>query len=124
MSWQSRTPSALAGRPRCVPWRTHRIEHALALSNTRNTGYANVQAAIDGGAAAIDASIGGVGGCPFAPAATGNVETQDVAYLLERQGISTGLDIGALIATSGWFGGYLAALPWSLLDRAGVFPQE
>lgn len=98
-----------------VPLRWH-------FHNTRNTGYANVQAAVDGGAAVIDASVGGVGGCPFAPAATGNVATQDVAYLLERQGISTGLDIGALIATSGWLGGYLGAPPPSLLDRAGVFP--
>jgi hydroxymethylglutaryl-CoA lyase len=92
--------------------------------NTRNTGYANVQVAVDAGAAAIDASVGGVGGCPFAPAATGNVATQDVAYLLERQGISTGLDLPALIATSRWLGERLGAPTPSLLDRAGLFPAE
>src|SRR4051812_26546639 len=98
-----------------VPLRWH-------FHNTRNTGYANVQAAVGAGAAAIDASVGGIGGCPFAPAATGNVATQDVAYLLERQGIDTGLDIGALIDTSGWLGTALGAPAPSLLDRAGLFP--
>lgn len=106
-----------AARDACpgVPLRWH-------FHNTRNTGYANVQAAVDNGAAALDASIGGVGGCPFAPAATGNVATQDVAYLLHRQGIQTGLDIPALTDTSTWLGGHLGIPPPSLLDRAGVFP--
>ncbi len=90
--------------------------------NTRNTGYANAQAAVDAGAAALDASVGGIGGCPFAPAATGNVATQDVAYLLERQGLPTGLDIGALTETSAWLATHLGADPPSLLDRAGPFP--
>ena len=90
--------------------------------NTRNTGYANVQAAVEDGPAAIDASVGGIGGCPFAPAATGNVATQDVAYLLERQGVPTGVDLGALRETSAWLAGHLGAPAPSLLDRAGGFP--
>lgn len=106
-----------AARDACpgVPLRWH-------FHNTRNTGYANAQAALDRGAAALDASIGGIGGCPFAPAATGNVATQDIAYLLRRQGVHTGLDIAALTETSAWLGTHLGAPPPSLLDRAGPFP--
>ena len=64
--------------------------------NTRNTGLANIVAAVEAGVTTIDASIGGVGGCPFAPGATGNVPTEDVVYLLERMGIDTGLDLDGL----------------------------
>ena len=70
--------------------------------NTRNTGYANCLAALDAGATLLDASIGGLGGCPYAPRATGNVATEDLVYLLEGEGIATGVDLDALIDVSGW----------------------
>jgi hydroxymethylglutaryl-CoA lyase/(R)-citramalyl-CoA lyase len=70
--------------------------------NTRNTGYANAVAALDAGASVLDASIGGLGGCPFAPRATGNIATEDLVYLLEGDGVSTGVDLDALVAISQW----------------------
>ena len=70
--------------------------------DTRHTGVANALAAADAGADAIDASLGGIGGCPFAPGATGNVATEDVVYALERSGIDTGIDLAALIAVVPW----------------------
>jgi len=70
--------------------------------NTRNTGYANCLAALDAGATLLDASVGGLGGCPYAPRATGNVATEDLVYLLEGEGIETGVDLDALIAISQW----------------------
>jgi hydroxymethylglutaryl-CoA lyase/(R)-citramalyl-CoA lyase len=70
--------------------------------NTRNTGYANAVAALDAGATVLDASIGGLGGCPFAPRATGNIATEDLVYLLEGDGVSTGVDLDRLVAISQW----------------------
>jgi hydroxymethylglutaryl-CoA lyase/(R)-citramalyl-CoA lyase len=70
--------------------------------NTRNTGYANCLAALEAGATTLDASIGGLGGCPYAPRATGNVATEDLVYLLEGEGIETGIDLDALIGISQW----------------------
>jgi isopropylmalate/homocitrate/citramalate synthase len=70
--------------------------------NTRNSGYANAVAALDAGATVLDASIGGLGGCPFAPRATGNIATEDLVYLLEGDGVSTGVDLDALVAISQW----------------------
>jgi hydroxymethylglutaryl-CoA lyase/(R)-citramalyl-CoA lyase len=70
--------------------------------NTRNTGYANCLAALDAGAAVLDASIGGLGGCPYAPRATGNVATEDLVYLLEGEGVETGVDLDALVEISRW----------------------
>ncbi|MFO1255707.1 MAG: hydroxymethylglutaryl-CoA lyase [Sphingomonadaceae bacterium] len=90
--------------------------------DTRNTGIANVWAAVEAGSATIDASLGGLGGCPFAPGAAGNVGTEDVAYLLKRSGIETGMDLESLIAASRWLAGVMGkALPASLA-RAGGFP--
>jgi len=91
--------------------------------NTRGTGLANVLAAVEAGAGAIDASIGGTGGCPFAPAATGNIATEDVVYMLERMGIDTGLALDALIDTAGWLAGLLGHdRPAAAVSRAGAFP--
>jgi hydroxymethylglutaryl-CoA lyase/(R)-citramalyl-CoA lyase len=91
------------------------------LHNTRNTGYANALAAVIAGATLVDASVGGIGGCPFAPRATGNIATEDLAYLLRGEGIETGLDIDALIEVSGWLESKLGhALPGELY-RAGDF---
>jgi hydroxymethylglutaryl-CoA lyase/(R)-citramalyl-CoA lyase len=70
--------------------------------NTRNTGYANCLAALDAGARVLDASVGGLGGCPFAPRATGNVATEDLVYLLEGEGVETGVDLDGVIAISRW----------------------
>ena len=70
--------------------------------NTRNTGYANCLAALDAGATVLDASVGGLGGCPYAPRATGNVATEDLVYLLEGEGVETGVDLDALIGISQW----------------------
>src|SRR3546814_5101091 len=73
--------------------------------NTRNTGLANVWAAVTAGAATVDASLGGLGGCPFAPGAAGKVPTEDVAYLLERSGVKTGRDRFSAVEAAGWTGG-------------------
>jgi isopropylmalate/homocitrate/citramalate synthase len=70
--------------------------------NTRNTGYANAVAALEGGATVLDASVGGLGGCPFAPRATGNIATEDLVYLLEGDGVETGVDLDALVGVSAW----------------------
>jgi hydroxymethylglutaryl-CoA lyase/(R)-citramalyl-CoA lyase len=75
--------------------------------NTRNTGYANCLAALEAGATVLDASIGGLGGCPYAPRATGNVATEDLVYLLDGEGVETGVDLDALVATSRWLEGLL-----------------
>lgn len=91
--------------------------------NSRNTGLANVYAAWRAGASSIDASIGGIGGCPFAPGATGNVPTEDVAYMFSRMGIATGYALDALIETSRWLGGVLEKPLPGMLGRAGLFPR-
>ena len=90
--------------------------------DTRNTGVANVWAAVEAGALTVDAALGGLGGCPFAPGAAGNVATEDVAYLLARSGIETGLDLAGLIEASHWLAGVMGkALPASLAN-AVPFP--
>ncbi len=90
--------------------------------NTRNTGIANAYAAIEAGVAALDASIGGVGGCPFAPAATGNIPSEDLIYMLDRSGIETGVDIEALIETARWLEERLGRPVPAMVTRAGNFP--
>jgi isopropylmalate/homocitrate/citramalate synthase len=90
--------------------------------NTRNTGYANALAALEGGARVLDASVGGLGGCPYAPRATGNVATEDLVYLLEGEGIETGVDADALIATSKWLESILGRGLEGYLYRAGRWP--
>ena len=90
--------------------------------NTRNTGYANCLAALDAGARVLDASVGGLGGCPFSPRATGNVATEDLVYLLEGEGIETGIDPDALVAVSGWVEGVLGRRLEGYVYRAGAWP--
>jgi len=90
--------------------------------NTRNTGYANAIAALEAGATVLDASVGGLGGCPFAPKATGNIATEDLVYLLHREGVETGIDLGALLEVSGWLEGVLGRQLEGQLYRAGTFP--
>jgi hydroxymethylglutaryl-CoA lyase len=94
----------------------------MHFHNTRNTGLANVYASLEAGVDVIDASTGGIGGCPFAPDATGNIATEDLVYMLERAGIETGLDLGRLIETARWVGEKLGKDVPSALTRAGVFP--
>jgi hydroxymethylglutaryl-CoA lyase/(R)-citramalyl-CoA lyase len=89
--------------------------------NTRNTGYASALAALDAGATVLDASIGGLGGCPYAPRATGNIATEDLVYLLEEEGIETGADLDALIETSQWLEGILGRQLEGQVYRAGAF---
>ena len=90
--------------------------------NTRNTGYANAVAALDGGVASLDASVGGAGGCPFAPKATGNIATEDLVYLLRGLGVDTGIDLEALISCSHWLGEQLGKELPGMVARAGDYP--
>ena len=90
--------------------------------NTRNTGYANALAAFEAGATVLDASVGGLGGCPFAPKATGNIATEDLVYLLHGEGVETGIDLHALIAVSEWLESVLGRRLEGQLYRAGIFP--
>ena len=92
--------------------------------NTRNGGYANALAALEAGAAVLDASVGGLGGCPFAPNATGNIATEDLVYLLEREGVQTGVDLDGLIDTAEWLAGVLGRRLEGQLYRAGRFPPS
>ncbi|GAA4385520.1 hydroxymethylglutaryl-CoA lyase [Actinomadura verrucosospora] len=98
-----------------VPLRCH-------FHNTRNTGYANALTALDCGASALDASAGGFGGCPFAPAATGNIATEDLLYALDRSGVDTGVSMSAVAGTAAWLGDRLGRPVPALLGRAGPFP--
>jgi hydroxymethylglutaryl-CoA lyase/(R)-citramalyl-CoA lyase len=91
------------------------------LHNTRNTGYANAFAALEAGATLFDASCGGLGGCPYAPRATGNIATEDLVYLLTGEGIETGIDLEALVATSEWLEGLLGRRLEGQVYRAGTW---
>jgi hydroxymethylglutaryl-CoA lyase len=91
--------------------------------NTRNTGLANAWAAVQAGVTTLDASAGGIGGCPFAPAATGNIPTEDLVYMLRRSGIETGIDLDALIATGKWLQETLGRPVPGMLVKAGNFPR-
>jgi isopropylmalate/homocitrate/citramalate synthase len=90
--------------------------------NTRNTGYANAVAALEEGVVSLDASVGGAGGCPFAPNATGNIATEDLVYLLRGLGVDTGIDIDRLIETSHWLSAQLGKELPSMVSRAGDYP--
>jgi len=91
------------------------------LHNTRNTGFANALAALEAGAAVFDASVGGIGGCPFAPKATGNIGTEDLVYLLSGEGVETGVDLDALIHVAEWLEGLLGRQLPGQVYRAGAF---
>jgi isopropylmalate/homocitrate/citramalate synthase len=94
------------------------------LHNTRNTGYTNALAALDAGASLLDSSCGGLGGCPYAPRATGNIATEDLVYLLEGEAVETGIDLDAVIATSEWLEGMLGRRLEGYVYRAGPFPAR
>jgi isopropylmalate/homocitrate/citramalate synthase len=98
-----------------------RLPVGAHLHNTRNTGFANAYAAIESGATVLDASLGGIGGCPFAPRATGNICTEDLVYLLQGEGVETGIDLAALIAAAEWLEGVLERRLPGQVYRAGAF---
>ncbi|MEO5640836.1 MAG: hydroxymethylglutaryl-CoA lyase, partial [Sphingomicrobium sp.] len=100
-----------------IPVRVH-------FHNTRGTGIANVWAAVEAGATTVDASLGGLGGCPFAPGAAGNVATEEVVYLLGRSGVDHGLDLQALIAANHWFSTVMDKELPSMVARAPLFPAS
>jgi len=112
--------SELLGRVRDaigdLPMRCH-------FHNTRNIGLANAQAAVDCGVTYLDASIGGIGGCPFAPAATGNIPTDDLLYMLDRSGVETGVSLAKIIEVSHWLEQELGRSVPALLPKAGIFPS-
>jgi hydroxymethylglutaryl-CoA lyase len=95
----------------------------LHFHDTRNTGLANAYAGVEAGVDVLDASVGGIGGCPFAPGATGNIATEDLVYMLERAGFQTGYDLDALIETACWIGAALGRPAPSALSHAGGFPR-
>ncbi len=120
-----------AAAPREVADLVARVRAAIAplpvrvhFHNTRNTGLANVWAAVNAGALTVDASLGGLGGCPFAPRATGNVPTEDVIYMLERSGYRTGLDVDKAIQTVEWLASAMGRELPGMLSRAGNFPPK
>jgi hydroxymethylglutaryl-CoA lyase/(R)-citramalyl-CoA lyase len=92
------------------------------LHNTRNTGYASAWGALDGGATVLDASVGGLGGCPFSPNATGNIATEDLVWQLERDGVRTRVDVDALVDTSRWLEQVLGRRLEGNLYRAAPWP--
>lgn len=94
------------------------------VHNTRNTGYASALAAYESGVRVLDSSLGGIGGCPFAPRATGNIATEDLVFALERSGVKTGLDLDALITASDWLGEQLGRPTPALVSKAGPFPPS
>ena len=99
-----------------IPLRCH-------FHNTRNTGLANAQAAVEAGVSYLDASIGGIGGCPFAPAATGNIPTDDLLYMLDRSGVQTGVSLEQIISVSNWLEAELGRPVPAMLPKAGAFPS-
>jgi hydroxymethylglutaryl-CoA lyase len=116
------------------PWGVRRLVEAcrdvaqdkrlrLHFHDTRNTGLANAFAGVEAGVDVLDASCGGLGGCPFAPNATGNIGTEDLVYMLERAGFQTGYDLPALISTAEWVCGLLGKTPTASVTRAGLFPM-
>ena len=93
----------------------------IHLHNTRNTGYANAFAALEAGVTVFDASVGGIGGCPFAPRATGNIATEDLVYLLHGEGVETGIDLDALIGVAQWLEAQLGRELEGQVYKAGTF---
>ena len=117
------TPRDVEARVGAVRERFPEIPLRLHLHNTRNTGVANAWAGVQAGARALDASFGGVGGCPFAPRATGNVPTEDLVYMLERSGVATGVDLDAAVAAAEWLEGRLGHEVPGMVMKAGGFPS-
>ncbi|MDX2211629.1 MAG: hydroxymethylglutaryl-CoA lyase [Sphingopyxis sp.] len=118
------------GNPAQVTRLVERVRAAISplpvrvhFHNTRNTGLANVWAAVAAGARSVDASLGGLGGCPFAPGAAGNVPSEDVVYMLERAGVGTGMDLDRLIGASNWLSDIMGRKLPGMVARAPRFPK-
>lgn len=118
------TPRDIQDRLRAVKSITHDVPLRLHLHNTRNIGLANAWTGLEEGIRAIDSSLGGIGGCPFAPRATGNIATEDLVYMLERAGISTGVDLDEAIAIAQWLETRLGISAPGQVMRAGGFPKS
>jgi hydroxymethylglutaryl-CoA lyase len=116
------TPRDIAERVGGVRARFPGVPLRLHLHNTRNTGIANAWAGVLAGVRVLDASLGGVGGCPFAPRATGNIATEDLAYMLARSGIATGVDLDQAIAAAEWLESQLGHTVPGMVMKAGGFP--
>lgn len=117
------------GNPAHVARLVERVRRAINplpvrvhFHNTRNTGLANVWAAVQAGATVVDASLGGLGGCPFAPGAAGNVPSEDVVYMLERAGVATGMDLDRLVDASGWLSQVIGRKLPGMVAHAPAFP--
>lgn len=111
----SRLVARVAATIAPLPVRVH-------FHNTRGTGIANVWAAVEAGATTVDGALGGLGGCPFAPGAAGNVASEDVVYMLERSGVATGIDLGTLIAANNWLADLMGRSLPCMVARAPSFP--
>lgn len=116
------SPPDIAERVGAVRDRWPDLPIRLHLHNTRNTGFANAWAGIEAGVTAFDASLGGVGGCPFAPRATGNIATEDLVYMLHRAGCETGYDLDLAIEAAGWLEAQLGHEVPGMVMKAGPFP--
>ena len=101
-----------------------RVALRVHVHNTRNTGYASALAAFEAGVTVLDSSLGGIGGCPFAPRATGNIATEDLVFALERSGVDTGLDLDELCRSAEWLSAQLGRPTPGLVDKAGPFPPR
>lgn len=117
-------PRDVAKRIAAVTETVGRTRLRVHVHNTRNTGYASALAAYEAGVRVLDSSLGGIGGCPFAPRATGNIATEDLVFALERSGIQTGLDLDALMRASDWLGDRLGRPTPGLVAKAGAFPPR
>ncbi len=118
------------GNPAHVTRLVERVRQAINplpvrvhFHNTRNTGLANVWAAVAAGATVVDGALGGLGGCPFAPGAAGNVPSEDVVYMLERGGIATGMDLAKMVEASHWLAGVMERKLPGMVAQAPVFPK-
>lgn len=117
-------PSQVQALVRAVAEAIAPIPVRVHLHNTRGTGIANAWAAIEAGAATLDASLGGIGGCPFAPNATGNIATEDLLYMLDRSGVESGYDLTSTIEAAHWLEGEMDCRLPALVSRAGTFPNK
>ena len=118
------TPADVTERVNAIKQLCPDIPLRLHFHDTRNTGIANAWAAVQAGATTLDASFGGVGGCPFAPRATGNICTEDLLYMLHRSGIDTGMSLNKSIAAANWLEQELGKQVPGMVMKAGVFPAE
>ena len=116
------TPVDITERVNAVKQRYPDIPLRLHLHNTRNTGMANAWAGIQAGIDALDSSFGGVGGCPFAPRATGNIATEDLVYMLERAGVQTGVNLDKAISAAEYLESALDKTLPGMVMKAGNFP--